>query len=134
MCPPNQLPRPTQIPLGTPPVHALSLNFSLALLQHQRPARHALIDIADIVDDRLEMRRGVVRLGDEDVVGVAGRGGRVELRDGGESVGGASAFFEAFSLRSLPVYSNLGIWEDAALMSLDPAITVVGPLLISPHS
>jgi hypothetical protein len=44
-------------------------------------------DVRHILDDRLKVRRRVVRLGDEDVVVCAVRSGRVQRGDADESTG-----------------------------------------------
>ena len=61
--------------------HVSRLNLCFALLQDQRLPHDPLPNIKHIIDDRLEMARGVVRLCNVDVVGLAGRGGRVEVGD-----------------------------------------------------
>jgi len=57
------------------------LDFNFSLLQDQIRTNDTLPDILDILDDSFEVRSGIVRAGDEDVVLLAGAGGRVERRD-----------------------------------------------------
>lgn len=58
--------------------HRLRLLLGLTLLQHQILTSGPLPDTVDFLDDSLEVRCGIVRTSNEDIVGLAGRCGSVQ--------------------------------------------------------
>jgi hypothetical protein len=59
----------------------LRLNFYFTFLEHQILAHNSLPDVLDFLNDGLEVRGGIVRAGDEDVVSLTGSDRRVQWRD-----------------------------------------------------
>lgn len=49
-------------------LHELCFHFNFTLLEHQVFADHTLPDVMNLIDDSLEVRRGIVGSGNVDVI------------------------------------------------------------------